>query len=164
MQDQRNSFLIEEFEHLMSYINCPDEYIMDLFISDIMREDYVIEKVSYRRRFEIFLNMTLFREIIRNVGMNNPSEVVVACLIRAGMVFAITEIWKAFIEKRHLCGYIATSMVELKQKISAKTKATKSKTVKAVVTKTKRTKAEKLSKVVFNANLFCQQSLNAKSC
>ena len=126
-QDQRNSFLIEEFEHLMSEINCPDEYIMDLFISDIMREDYVIEKVSYRRRknflliyrgllfllerrFEIFLNMTLFREIIRNVGMNNPSEVVVACLIRAGMVFAITEIWKAFIEKRDLRGNIATSM------------------------------------------------------
>ena len=73
-------------------------------------------------------------------------------------------IWKAFIEKRGLYGYIATSTVELKQKISAKTKATKSKTVKAVVTKTKRTKAEKLSKVVFNANLFCQQSLNAKSC
>ena len=71
-QDQRNSFLIEEFEHLMSEINCPDEYIMDLFISDIMREDYVIEKVSYRRRFEIFLNMTLFREIIRNVGMKQP--------------------------------------------------------------------------------------------
>ena len=48
-QDQRNSFLIEEFEHLMSEINCPDEYLMDLFMSDIMREDYVIEKVSYRK-------------------------------------------------------------------------------------------------------------------
>ena len=46
-QDQRNSFLIEEFEHLMSEINCPDEYIMDLFISDIMQEDYVIEKVFW---------------------------------------------------------------------------------------------------------------------
>ena len=45
-QVQRNNFLIEEFKHLMSEINCPDEYIMDLFISDIMREDYVIEKVT----------------------------------------------------------------------------------------------------------------------
>ena len=67
------------------------------------------------------------------------------------MIFAITEIWKAFIEKRDLCGYIASSMVELKQKISAKTKATKSKTVKAVVTKTKRTKSEKSSKVIIKA-------------
>ena len=114
--DQCNSFLIEEFEHLMSEINCPDEYIMDLFISDIMREDYVITKILYRRRktflliyrgllfllerrFEIFFNVTFFTEIIRNVGMNNLSKAVVVCLIRAGMVFAITEIWKAFIEK-----------------------------------------------------------------
>ena len=94
--DQRNSFLIEEFKHLMSEFNCPDEYIMNLFISDIMREDYVIEKVWYRRRknflliyrgllfllerrFEIFLNVTLFREIIRNVGLYNPSESVIVC-------------------------------------------------------------------------------------
>ena len=33
-QEQRNRFLIEEFEHLMSEINCPDEYIMD-FLSVI---------------------------------------------------------------------------------------------------------------------------------
>ena len=41
---QRNNFLIEEFKHLMSELNCPDEYIMDLsvrvkvsnFISNIM--------------------------------------------------------------------------------------------------------------------------------
>ena len=39
-------------------------------------------------------------------------------------------------------------MEEAKQKISAKTKATKVKTVKAVVTKTKKRQAEKSSKVV----------------
>ena len=38
-QEQRNRFLIEEFEHLMSEINCPDEYIVYLFISDIMWEE-----------------------------------------------------------------------------------------------------------------------------
>ena len=67
------------------------------------------------------------------------------------MIFAITEIWKAFIEKSDLCGYISTSMEEAKQKISAKTKSTRSKTVKAVVTKTKITKAEKSSKFVIKA-------------
>ena len=52
---QRNNFLIEEFKHLMSELNCPDEYIMDLFINDIMREDYVIEKVVYRKRRNLLL-------------------------------------------------------------------------------------------------------------
>ena len=44
-QEQCNTFVIQEFEHLLSEINCPDEYIMELFISDTMREDYVIEKL-----------------------------------------------------------------------------------------------------------------------
>ena len=50
--EQRNKFLIEEFEHLMSEVKCPDEYIMDLFVSDIMRKDYVVEKVWYRKKKE----------------------------------------------------------------------------------------------------------------
>ena len=77
-KEQRNTFLIQEFEHLLSEINCPGEYIMELFISDIMQEEYMIEKVMYRqrknirlpyrgllflleRRLEILLNVTLFR-------------------------------------------------------------------------------------------------------
>ena len=84
--EQRNKFLIEEFEYLMSEMNCSDEYIMDLFVSDIMRVDYVVEKVWYRkrrnflliyrgllflleRRFETFLNVTLFREVLQIIGM-----------------------------------------------------------------------------------------------
>ena len=141
-QTQRNNFLIEEFKHLMSEINCPDEYIMDLFISDIMREDYVIEKVTYRkrrnllliyrgllflleRRFEFFLNITLFREIIQIIGTFNPSEAIVVCLIRAGMVLTVTDRWKTFIVERDLRGNIATSMKEVKQRFSDKTKVTK---------------------------------------
>ena len=54
-KDQQNIFLIQEFEHLLSEINCPIEYIMELLISDIMRDDYVIEKVMYRRRKIILL-------------------------------------------------------------------------------------------------------------
>ena len=53
--EQRNKFLIEEFEHLMSEVTCPDEYIMDLFVSDIMRKDYVVEKVWYRKRKNFLL-------------------------------------------------------------------------------------------------------------
>ena len=46
-KNQQNIFLIQEFEHLLSEINCPVEYIMELFISDIMHDDYVIEKVNF---------------------------------------------------------------------------------------------------------------------
>ena len=162
---QRNKFLIEEFEYLMSEMNCSDEYIMDLFVSDIMRVDYVVEKVWYRkrrnflliyrgllflleRRFETFLNVTLFREVLQVIGMYNPSEAMVVCLIRAGMVFAITDIWKSFIEERDLSGSIALSMREAKQKISPKKRYTKGKNGKAAVAKTKESKAKKALGVV----------------
>ena len=59
------------------------------------------------------------------------------------MVFAVTDVWKIFIEERDQCGNIATSMREAKQRFSAKTKVTKRKNVKTTVTKTKRTKARK---------------------
>jgi len=158
--NQRNNFLIEEFKHLMSELNCPDEYIMDLFINDIMREDYVIEKVVYRkrrnllliyrsllflleRRFEIFLNLTLFREIIQIIGEFNPSEAIVVCLIRAGMVLTVTDIWKTFIEERDLRGNIAKTMEEAKQRFSNKVKVTKRTISKATVAKTQSKKAGK---------------------
>ena len=84
--------------------------------------------------------MTLFREIIQNVGMNNPSEPVVVWLIRAGMVFAITEIWKVFIQKSDFSRNIGESMEKAKQKKSKKMEACKN---KEVVIKAKRTVAKK---------------------
>ena len=133
---------------------------MEMFISDIMREDYVIEKVLYRkrrnllliyrsllflleRRFEIFLNLTLFREIIQIIGEFNPSEAIIVCLIRAGMVLTVTDIWKTFIEERDLRGNIATTMEEAKQRFSNKLKVTKRTITKATVAKTQRKKAGK---------------------
>jgi len=77
--------------------------------------------------------------------VKNLSEVIV---VRAVMVFPITEIWKAFIEKRDFCGNIATSMEEAKQKNPAKTKATKFKIIKTVVAKTKKRNTEKSSKAI----------------
>ena len=53
-EDKQKIFLIQEFERIQSEINCPADYIMDLFINDIMRDDYVIEKYPYRKR-RIFL-------------------------------------------------------------------------------------------------------------
>ena len=125
---------------------------MALFISDIMRDDYMIEKVMYRqrkniiltyrgllflleRRFETFFNMILFKQIIQNIWMENFSENIMVCLNKAGMMFAFTGIWKAFIQNRDFSGNIATSMEEAKQKKSIKTKADKFNAKKASVTK-----------------------------
>ena len=72
--------------------------------------------------------MTLCREINRNVGIHNPSEAVVVFVIRARLVFAISDIWKGYTEKRDLRGNIATVVEEAKQKISDEAKATKRKT------------------------------------
>ena len=93
-KEQQSIFLIQEFENMLSEINCPIEYIMDLFVKEIMRDDYVIEKVKvqYRKRknvrvtyrgllfllerFEIFMNVVLFKQIIQdNIAKNIPEVI-----------------------------------------------------------------------------------------
>ena len=54
-KDKQNIFLIQEFENILSEINCPFDYLMDLFIKDIMWDDYIIEKYTYRKRKNILL-------------------------------------------------------------------------------------------------------------
>ena len=95
-----------------------------------MRDDYVIEKYPYRkrknilvmyrgllflaeRRFEMFMNVTLFMQIIQDCWMGYFSEEIITCLIRAGMVFTITEIRKVFVQKRDFSGNIGESMEKL---------------------------------------------------
>ena len=43
-KDELNTFLIQEFERILSEINCPFDYLKDMFIKDISRDDYVLEK------------------------------------------------------------------------------------------------------------------------
>ena len=89
------------------------------------------------RRFETFLNVILFKQILKEFWVENISENITVCLIRAGMVLAITGIWKAFIQKRDFRGNTATSMGEAKQEKSIKTKADKFKAKKAAIPKNK---------------------------
>ena len=49
-KDKVNTFLIQEFERILSEINCPSDYLLDIFIKDIFRDDYVLEKSTYRKR------------------------------------------------------------------------------------------------------------------
>ena len=78
------------------------------------------------RRLETFMNVTLFVQIIQKFWTDTLSEEIITCLIRAGMVLTISKVWKAFVRDRNFSDNIATSMGEAKQKISAKTKATRS--------------------------------------
>ena len=107
-EDEQKSFLIQEFERILSEINCPTDYIMELFINDIMQTDYVIDKFPYRsrknilviyrgllflaeRRLETFMNVTLFVQIIQKFWTDTLSEEISTCLIRAGLVLALPE-------------------------------------------------------------------------
>ena len=96
-------------------INYPFEYIMDLFVKDILRDDNAVRKyntekekniiMTYRgllflleRRFETFMNVILFKRIIQYNSVENLVENIILCL-RAGMVLTITnlKVWKALV-------------------------------------------------------------------
>ena len=138
-KDQLNTFLIQEFERILSEINCPFDYLKDMFIKDISRDDYVLEKYTYRkrknilliyrgtlflleRRFQTFMNVTLFKLIIQECNVENLSNEMILCLIRSGMVLTLTEIWKVFVQKRDFSGNIERPMEKTKRNTPAKTK------------------------------------------
>ena len=54
-KEQQNLFLIQEFENMLSEISFPVKDTMDLFVKDIMRDDYVVEKFQYRKRKNILM-------------------------------------------------------------------------------------------------------------
>ena len=100
-KDQQNIFLIQELERILTEIICPVDYIMDVFISDIMHDDCVIEKYTYRKRKNFLL---IYRGLLflmeRRFEMENLSKEIVLCFIRTGMVLTITEIWNVFVQER----------------------------------------------------------------
>ena len=67
--------------------------------------------------------------------MENLSEDIIICLIRAGIVLTITEIWKVFVQERDFSGNIANSMEETTRNKPAQTKSYNS---KKAVTKVKK--------------------------
>ena len=138
-KDELNTFLIQEFERILSEINCPFDYLKDMFIKDISRDDYVLEKYTYRkrknilliyrgtlflleRRFQTFMNVTLFKLIIQECNVENLSNEMILCLIRSGMVLTLTKIWKVFVQKRDFSGNIERPMEKTKRNTPAKTK------------------------------------------
>ena len=59
-KNELNTFLMQEFEKLLIECKCPADYLTDLFISDLLRNDYCVEKNQYRRRKNILI---AYREV-----------------------------------------------------------------------------------------------------
>ena len=68
------------------------------------------------------MNVTLFMQIIQKFWTDTLSEEIITCLIRAGMVLALTKIWKGFVHERDFSGNIDASMEKAKLMKSKKTK------------------------------------------
>ena len=166
-QDKLNAFLIQEFERILSEINCLSDYLLDIFIKDIFRDDYVLEKSTYRKRknilliyrgtlfllekrFQTFMNVTLVKQIIQECNMENPSNEEVLCLVRAGMVLTLTKIWRVFVQERDFSGSIAKTMEKAKRNIPAKTKVYTSKKAGTDVVKLKAKRSSKSSSKIDN--------------
>ena len=164
-KDKVNTFLIQEFERILSEINCPSDYLLDIFIKDIFRDDYVLEKSTYRKRrnflliyrgtlfllekrFQTFMNVTLVKQIIQECNLENPSNEEILCLIRAGMVLTLTKIWRVFVQERDFSGSIAKTMEKAKRNIPTKTKVyTSKKAGTDVVTLKAKRSSESSSKI-----------------
>ena len=112
-KNEQNIFLIQELEKMLLECKNPSDYIMDLFVKELLQEDFCIEKQQYRRRknifltyrglfflierrFEVFMNVVLFQQIIHNNIEGIISEEMILCLIRAGMVLTNVSFWKTF--------------------------------------------------------------------
>ena len=124
---------------------------MELFTNAVKREDYCVEKSQYRprknilmiyrgvlflieRRFEVFMNVVLFKQIIQNAITGDISEEMILCLIRAGMVLTNVQVWKTFVSSRD-SGNInrTTKGTVLKTTLNKAKKSTRTTTKKEVV-------------------------------
>ena len=112
-KNKQNIFLMQELENMLLECKNPSDYIMDLFVKDLLQEDFCIYKQQYRRRknifmtyrglfflierrFEVFMNVVLFQQIIHDNIEGIISEEMILCLIRAGMVLTNVSLWKTF--------------------------------------------------------------------
>jgi len=102
IEDQREHLISEQEDILMS-LNLKDDYIMSLIRKDVENEDFEVETRFYRsrkniiktykalqvlveRKFEVFMNFILFRNVISKFWNEEMNGEIIRMLIRAGMV------------------------------------------------------------------------------
>jgi len=116
IEDQREQ-LISEQEDILISLNLMDDYIMSFIRKDVEIENFEVETRFYRsrknviktykalqvlveRKYEIFMNFILFRNVIAKFWNEEMNNEVIVMLIRAGMVLVNIRIWKDFILAR----------------------------------------------------------------
>ena len=102
IEDQREHLISEQKVILIS-VNLTDDYIIDLIRKDLEEDDFEVETRFYRsrkniiktykalqvlveRKFEIFMNLILVRNIISKFWTEDMNTEVILMLVRAGMV------------------------------------------------------------------------------
>ena len=116
IEDQREHLIHEQKDILIS-VNLTDDYIIDLIRKDLEEDDFEVETRFYRsrkniiktykalqvlveRKFEIFMNLILFRNVISKFWTEDMNNEIILLLVRAGMVLTNIRIWKDFINAR----------------------------------------------------------------
>ena len=116
IEDQREHLIHEQKDILIS-VNLTDDDIIDQIRKDLEEDDFEVETRFYRsrknniktykalqvlveRKFEIFMNLILFRNVISKFWTEDMNNEVILLLVRAGMVLTNIRIWKDFITAR----------------------------------------------------------------
>jgi len=116
IEDQREH-LISEQENVLISLNLPNKYIMNLIKLEFEKDSFIVEPKLYRqrkniiriykclqvlieRKYEIFMNLILFQNIIVKFWDDKISQDMLLLLIRAGMVLTNIRIWRDFIITR----------------------------------------------------------------
>ena len=116
IEDQREH-LISEQEDVLISLNLPNEYIMNLIKMEFEKDSFIVEPKLYRqrkniiriykglqvlieRKYEIFMNLVLFQNIIVKFWNDRFTQDTILWLVRAGMVLTNIRIWRDFIIAR----------------------------------------------------------------
>ena len=178
-KEERDSTLMMELKRILLEVNVSSEYIKSLFQEELNSESFIVEKQQYRRRknllicyrgiqfllerkFEMFINITLFqtvifptmKEMIMEDYLSDISNDMIVCLIRAGTVVIRCEIWKYFLCVRDsLIKENPDNMLLEDKRKSGKAKSKKPKTDKITL-------CNKKSKVTINDRTINERIIN----
>jgi hypothetical protein len=153
-KEERDATLMMVLKSMLLEVCVPLEYIKSLFQEEFNSESFTVEKQQYRRsknllicyrgiqfllerKFEVFINITIFqkvifptvKEMIMEEYLSDISNDMIVCLIRAGTVVIRCEIWKYFLCVRDsLVNENLDNMLLKNKRKSGKAKSKKPKT------------------------------------
>ena len=155
-KEERDLTLMMELKTILLKVNISSEFIKSLLQEKLNSESFIVEKEQYRRRqnlllcyrgiqfllerkFEIFINITLFqkvvfpviKEMVMDEYLSDISNDTIVCLIRAGTVILRCEIWKHFLAIRDDHGFKSFLSSCLSSSMNNKRKTEKARSTRA---------------------------------